>query len=120
MQFKGRMFQFKENKILFTTGDYRYRKLAQDLNSTFGKILEIDLENGDYKIVSYGHRNPQGLYYDKDKNYIISTEHGPMGGDEININFEPSKNIKNFGWPLASYGEHYSIKEGKDQSIEKI
>ena len=117
VQSGGRMFQFKENKIIFTTGDYRYRKLAQDLNSTFGKILEIDLENGDYKIVSYGHRNPQGLYYDKDKNYIISTEHGPMGGDEININFEPSKNIKNFGWPLASYGEHYSIKEGKDKPI---
>ena len=41
VQSGGRMFQFKENKILFTTGDYRYRKLAQDLNSTFGKILEL-------------------------------------------------------------------------------
>ena len=117
VQSGGRMFQFKENKILFTTGDYRYRKLAQDLNSTFGKILELDLINGGYEIVSYGHRNPQGLYYDKVKNYIISTEHGPKGGDEININFEPKKNIKNFGWPVASYGEHYSIKEGKDNPI---
>ena len=37
---------------------------------------------------------PQGLYYDKVKNYIISTEHGPKGGDEININFEPKKMLK--------------------------
>ncbi len=117
VQSGGRMFQYKENKMLFTTGDYRYRKLAQDLNSTFGKILEINLENGDYEVVSYGHRNPQGLYYDTFKNYIISTEHGPKGGDEVNINFEPNKSIKNFGWPQASYGEHYSIKEGKDNPI---
>ena len=117
VQSGGRMFQYKENKMLFTTGDYRNRKLAQDLNSTFGKILEINLENGDYEVVSYGHRNPQGLYYDTFKNYIISTEHGPKGGDEVNINFEPNKSIKNFGWPQASYGEHYSIKEGKDNPI---
>ena len=117
VQSGGRMFQFKENKMLFTTGDYRYRKLAQDLNSTFGKILEINLENGDYEVVSYGHRNPQGLYYDQSQNYIISTEHGPKGGDEVNVNFEPNKSIKNFGWPQASYGEHYSIKEGKDNPI---
>ncbi len=117
VQSGGRMFQYKENKMLFTTGDYRYRKLAQDLNSTFGKILEINLENGDYEVVSYGHRNPQGLYYDKVKNYIISTEHGPKGGDEVNVNFEPNKSIKNFGWPQASYGEHYSIKKGKDNPI---
>ena len=119
VQSGGRMFQFKENKILFTTGDYRYRKLAQDLNSTFGKILELDLVSGDYEIVSYGHRNPQGLYYDKVKNYIILTEHGPKGGDEININFEPKKNVKNFGWPIASYGEHYTIDQGKDDPINK-
>ena len=53
-----------------------------------------------------GHRNPQGLFYDSVNNLIISTEHGPKGGDEININLIDNK-IKNFGWPISSYGEHY-------------
>ena len=43
-----------------------------------------------------GHRNPQGLYYSKDDDIIILTEHGPKGGDEININLKPNaKNVKN-------------------------
>ena len=54
-----------------------------------------------------GHRNPQGLYYSQKYDFIISTEHGPKGGDEININLEPFNKIKNFGWPISSYGEHY-------------
>ena len=57
-----------------------------------------------------GHRNPQGLFFDNKKNIVFSTEHGPAGGDEININFYPGKKVKNFGWPISSYGEHY--KEG--------
>ena len=58
-----------------------------------------------------GHRNPQGLYYNKDKNIIINSEHGPAGGDEININFSPdTKEIENYGWPIASYGTHYDFK----------
>ena len=112
-----RMTKFTDQKMLFSTGDYRYRKLAQDLGSTFGKILEIDFNNGKYKILSYGHRNPQGLYFDEEKKYIISTEHGPKGGDEININLNPNERIKNFGWPQASYGEHYSINEGRENPI---
>jgi len=38
----------------------------------------------------------------------LSTEHGPKGGDEININHNPILKIKNFGWPISSYGEHYA------------
>ena len=44
---------------------------------------------------------------DSKKNIVFSTEHGPAGGDEININFSPGKIIENFGWPISSYGEHY-------------
>ena len=57
-----------------------------------------------------GHRNPQGLYFDKEKNILLETEHGPMGGDEINlINLNGIKKgkIPNFGWPISSAGEHY-------------
>ena len=41
-----------------------------------------------------GHRNPQGLFFDKKKNIVFSTEHGPAGGDEININFSQVKKLK--------------------------
>ena len=42
-----------------------------------------------------------------------------MGGDEINLNISPEKKIKNYGWPVASYGEHYSILKGKNNPINK-
>ena len=41
-------------------------------------------------------------------NFILSTEHGPKGGDEININIKPFLKVKNFGWPISSYGVHYA------------
>ena len=58
-----------------------------------------------------GHRNPQGLYYLEEGDIVFSTEHGPDGGDEININFSPGKKIENYGWPTSSYGEHYLFSE---------
>ena len=59
--------------------------------------------------MSMGHRNVQGLYYDKNKNLIWSSEHGPKGGDEVNLNDLNEKNnvIPNYGWPISSYGKHY-------------
>ena len=59
-------------------------------------------------MVSYGHRNPQGLFFSEENNLIINTEHGPFGGDEINFNFINDTSIeKNFGWPLSSTGKPY-------------
>ena len=102
----GRMVSFKNEKILLTIGDLGYMLLAQDKNSIFGKIISIDLQSKDYEIISMGSRNAQGLYYDKDENIIIFTEHGPYGGDEININFNPDNEIiENYGWPISSYGQ---------------
>ena len=68
-----------------------------------------------------GHRNPQGLYYDSQNDYIISTEHGPAGGDEINININPGTgSLKNYGWPISSYGVHYDDKfERKSAPLHK-
>lgn len=83
---------------------------AQNLESNLGKIIFIELSNFKTQIYSYGHRNPQGIYVDN--NIIISTEHGPRGGDEINIiNFG-----KNYGWPISSYGEPYNF-ENKSKEI---
>ncbi|WP_440670949.1 PQQ-dependent sugar dehydrogenase [Candidatus Pelagibacter sp. HIMB1483] len=102
----GRMF-VGDDSIYFTTGEFRNRPLAQKKDNDYGKILNINLKSKESKIISIGHRNPQGLYYSKKNNFIISTEHGPKGGDEVNINHEPSVKVKNFGWPISSYGEHY-------------
>ena len=82
----GRIIKLDDNNLLFTTGDFRNRPLAQDLNNDFGKILKINIQNKKTSVVSFGHRKPQGLYYSKKFDFILSTEHGPKGGDEININ----------------------------------
>jgi len=106
----GRIFDIDKNNFLLTVGDFGHRYLAQDRESINGKIIKINKNTGEHKIISMGHRNPQGLYYDKKNNLILQSEHGPMGGDEINLiefdNMNEDK-ILNFGWPLASYGEHY-------------
>tara|TARA_Y100000816_G_scaffold257970_1_gene212511 strand:+ start:355 stop:1776 length:1422 start_codon:yes stop_codon:yes gene_type:complete len=99
-----------DNKLVFTTGEYRLRTLAQNISSDFGKIISIDLENKSKNILSLGHRNPQGLYFSNKLKSIFSTEHGPNGGDEINMfkyNNKDEDKIPNFGWPIASYGRHY-------------
>ncbi len=110
--------KFKGNEILLTIGDYAScgklaRNNAQDKNHLAGKIIRINEDTGDYKLVSMGHRNQQGIYYDRTNNIIFSTEHGPKGGDEININqlsIDEGK-IKDYGWGNSSYGEHYDLSE---------
>tara|TARA_Y100000389_G_C17422352_1_gene497473 strand:+ start:141 stop:1544 length:1404 start_codon:yes stop_codon:yes gene_type:complete len=106
----GRIVSFDDNHILFTIGEYRSRFLAQDKKSINGKIIKINIYNSNYEIISMGHRNPQGLYFDKEHDFILSTEHGPRGGDEINL-IEVSKinggKVQNYGWPISSAGEHY-------------
>ena len=103
----GKMFDYNDNKILFSHGGYGYAEKAQSKDDVFGKILSINANDGTSKIISMGHRNVQGIFFDKENNTILSTEHGPMGGDELNINVNPEKNsIKNYGWPISSYGSH--------------
>lgn len=89
---------------------------AQDLNHEAGKIHRlnedgsipndnpiIDSLMGPSSIWSYGHRDVQGLYLDKANHTLFGVEHGPMGGDELNI----IEKGKNYGWPLFSYGINY-------------
>ena len=118
----GRIIQYDVDNILFSIGDYRSRFLSQDKDSINGKIIKINLKTLNYDLFSMGHRNPQGLYFDKEKNLIFETEHGPKGGDEINlleINSINKENILNFGWPISSYGEHYGAKEFNKKKYKK-
>ncbi len=89
----------------FFVRDEPQQYLSQDDNSVFGKILFFDFDNFKKILFSKGHRAPQGLY--AENNLILSTEHGPKGGDEINkIVFG-----ENYGWPIASYGDYYMEKD---------
>ncbi len=103
----GRVISLENDKVYFSTGDFRSRHRTQKIDSMFGKIIEIDKVSKNYKVISMGHRNPQGLYYNKEDNFLIEAEHGPQGGDEINIIKLNQKEIPNYGWAISSYGEHY-------------
>ena len=118
IQSGGRITEFENNYILLTIGDYRSRHLAQNKNSVNGKVIKINILNGKYELISMGHRNPQGLNYDKEDNFILLTEQGPQGGDEINlieIVGKDNDEIPNFGWPISSAGEHYGGKTKKNK-----
>jgi glucose/arabinose dehydrogenase len=100
----------------FSTKDYPIL-VSQDLTSEGGKIHRLmddgsipsdnPILNGSKSpttIWTYGHRDVQGLYYDPSIKALFGAEHGPKGGDEFNI----IKKGNNYGWPLFSYGIHYS------------
>lgn len=103
----GRMQAFKFNNkdgLLFSLADNVADKPntnPQSDNSLYGKIIFKSFNDESEIIYSKGHRNPQGLLVN-DK-VVLSTEHGPKGGDEINL----IKYNNNYGWPLASYGSKY-------------
>ena len=101
----GRIQPFKEGYLL-TVGDF---KLPEDFgyeiteDSHLSKILLID-KDWNATIFSSGHRNPQGLAIHNET--IFSSEHGPFGGDEVNIIEEG----KNYGWPSSAYGFTYGLE----------
>ncbi len=91
--------------------------ISQNLNEDWGKIHRIKEDgsipsdnpifpdlNAPTTIWSYGHRDAQGLFYDRSTKTLFACEHGPKGGDELNI----IKKGGNYGWPLFSYGIDYS------------
>ena len=112
----GRLLFLPDGTLLVTVGEgFDYREAAQDLENEMGKILRVADDGsvpGDNpfsadpsrRIWSYGHRNAQGLVYDADNDKVYMHEHGPRGGDEINV-LEPGKN---YGWPAITYGLDYS------------
>lgn len=103
----GRLAWRTSGEILMTVGDHGKdgrvsAALSQDLNGDYGKVLVLDLQGG-AKILTFGHRNPQGLLIDKEGGVWV-TEHGPAGGDELNLIVKGN----NYGWPLATYGTEYN------------
>jgi cytochrome c2 len=100
----GRLAEQAPNKVYLTVGDYAITspRVSQDPGSSFGKIIEIDIDTGRSRIISLGHRNPQGLTITTD-GALLSTEHGPKGGDELNLITEGA----NYGWPDVSLGTDY-------------
>lgn len=96
-----------DNKLFISTGDAQNQAAAQDTSSLNGKILRINLDGSipsdnpwqGNPIYSFGHRNPQGLFFGPN-GILYSSEHGPSNDDEINI-IEPGRN---YGWPnIAGY-----------------
>lgn len=117
--YAGRALILPDNTLLFSSGDgFDYREQAQVVTSQLGKMLRINLDgsipnNNPFKdhtnpnaqaIFSLGHRNAQGLVYDYDTKRIVSHEHGPAGGDELNFLSAGD----NYGWPVITYGKDYS------------
>ena len=127
--FGSRIVFDSENRVYFSVGDRGNRDVnPQDINRDGGKIYRLNDDGSVPKdnpfassntakkaIYSYGHRNPQGLILNPFTNEIWSHEHGPKGGDEINV----IKKGKNYGWPKVSYGVNYSGTKFTDKTYMK-
>jgi len=116
----GSRIVFDRNGMLYASiGDRgpNTEPLAQDLSNHVGKIVRlyddgrvpadnpfVGRPNAKPEIYSYGHRNPQGMTLNPETGEVWASEHGPMGGDEVNI----IKRGANYGWPVVSYGRKYS------------
>ena len=93
------------NRYIGNKNQYQFLKNYNIKNEL--AIISVNIKTKKVTPISAGHRNPQGLLVN-DENIILSTEHGPRGGDEINKIIQG----KNYGWPIASYGENYGSKTG--------
>ncbi|WP_288372940.1 PQQ-dependent sugar dehydrogenase [uncultured Algoriphagus sp.] len=133
--FGSRIVFDNEGYLYFSNGDKGNKpENAQTLTNAHGKVHRIhddgripadnpfvNEEGAVGSIWSYGNRNPQGLYFDKANNRLWEAEHGPMGGDELNL----IEKGKNYGWPVITYGQNYdgtpiteiTEKEGMEQPV---
>lgn len=106
----GRIVHMPADHILLSVGDFgqdgiRAESQSQNRESHYGKMLQLDLASFMPTVYTLGHRNPQGLLITEDET-IISTEHGPDGGDELNIITKGN----NYGWPVVTFGTQYGEK----------
>jgi glucose/arabinose dehydrogenase len=116
--FGGKLLFLPDGTLLLSTGDgFDYRELAQDPGTLLGKTARFHTDGsipednpfadgalGHPAVWTYGHRNPQGLAVDSRTGTVYLHEHGPQGGDEVNV-LEPGEN---YGWPAITYGLDYS------------
>lgn len=113
----GSRVVFDKGGIMYVSvGERGTMDKVQELNNDHGKVHRLFddgrvPEDNPYRgtngaspsIWSYGHRNPQGMVYDTENNLLWVVEHGPKGGDELNL----IEKGKNYGWPKTSYGINY-------------
>ena len=118
VHYGARMVFLPDNTLLINVGDgFDLREQAQNLSNHFGSSVRvtddgkvpqdnpfIGVAGAQPEIYSYGHRNQQSIAVERSTGKIYQTEHGPRGGDELNV-IEPGKN---YGWPIATYGIDYS------------
>lgn len=118
VHYGGRIVFLNDGTLLVLTGDgFDYREKAQDPHSLLGKLVRInsdgsipkdnpfaDGKHGHPAVYAYGIRSPQGLTYDSENNTVYMHEHGPKGGDEVNLVAAGA----NYGWPAATHGVNYS------------
>lgn len=106
----GRLAVLDDDTLLLSLGVFQLDNVAegqlagQDPATDIGKIIAISRSTGDGRVFAAGFRNPQGLVVARDGR-VWETEHGPQGGDEVNLIREGA----NYGWPLATYGMDYMI-----------
>lgn len=116
--FGGRI-QVRDGYLFLTVGDRFDLSKPQDLSQAWGKVIRIrsdgnipadnpfvGMPGARKEIWTYGNRNPQGLTFDPETGVLWEIEHGPQGGDELNI-IEPGRN---YGWPVITYGIGYDNK----------
>lgn len=110
----GKILTDGSDRLLIVLGDHgrdgwdneaqgRSPVLPQDPRSHFGKLVSVDIASGHAEILALGLRNPQGLARDRDGRLWVP-EHGPRGGDELNVVEEG----RNYGWPYVTYGLTYA------------
>jgi aldose sugar dehydrogenase len=106
----GRLAFQAPSTVYMTSGDFHLDgmhvsgpAIAKDPRAEYGKILGIDIETGQGQVVSSGNRNPQGIVRGED-GHLFAIEHGPKGGDELNL----IRNGVHYGWPFESYGTMYT------------
>jgi len=108
LQSGGRMVRWKDDVILISVGDHQFdgfydsQAVSMDPASDLGKLIELNVKTGISRHFASGLRNPQGLVVTSD-GHIWETEHGPQGGDEVNLMVEG----RNYGWPIVTYGMSY-------------
>ncbi|WP_116811373.1 PQQ-dependent sugar dehydrogenase [Steroidobacter cummioxidans] len=116
--FGGRMAWMSDGTLVLGLGDgFYFREEAQKLDTHLAKIVRINpdgtvpqdnpfvgRDDALPEIYSYGHRHVQAIVADHSAGVLYAHEHGPRGGDELNV-IEPGRN---YGWPLISYGLDYS------------
>ena len=104
-QVGGKLVLGENDRTLYLSiGDFSKPERVQDKTTSLGKVVRISLQQLNAEVYATGFRSPSGgLFYDRESNELWLTDHGPRGGDEINL----VKRGKNYGWPIVSYGTIY-------------